>query len=103
MRRYRFVAQQQNAERFYGSPGQLGPFIILCSEAGMTKWPTPSLGTNIDDVVYWHLAEIPLALENGRWAADLRIVWTGRALQAENDDLGKVGLALLYPAYCWSG
>jgi hypothetical protein len=30
-------------------------------------------------------------------------VWTGRALQAENDDLGKVGLALLYPAYCWSG
>ena len=26
-------------------------------------------------------------------------VWTGRALQAENDDLEKVGLALLYPAY----
>ena len=26
-------------------------------------------------------------------------VWTGRALQAENDDLGKVGLAHLYPAY----
>jgi hypothetical protein len=26
-------------------------------------------------------------------------VWTGRALQAENDDLGKVGLALLYPAH----
>ena len=26
-------------------------------------------------------------------------VWTGRALQAENDDLDKVGLALLYPAY----
>ena len=25
-------------------------------------------------------------------------VWTGRALQAENDDLEKVGLALLYPA-----
>ena len=25
-------------------------------------------------------------------------VWTGRALQAENDDLKKVGLALLYPA-----
>ena len=25
-------------------------------------------------------------------------VWTGRALQAENGDLGKVGLALLYPA-----
>ena len=25
--------------------------------------------------------------------------WTGRALQAENDDLEKVGLALLYPAY----
>jgi hypothetical protein len=24
-------------------------------------------------------------------------VWTGRALQAENDDLEKVGLALLYP------
>jgi len=24
---------------------------------------------------------------------------TGRALQAENDDLGKVGLAHLYPAY----
>jgi hypothetical protein len=29
-------------------------------------------------------------------------VWTGRALQAENDDLEKVGLALLYPAYWWS-
>jgi hypothetical protein len=26
-------------------------------------------------------------------------VWTDRALQAENDDLEKVGLALLYPAY----
>ena len=26
-------------------------------------------------------------------------VWTGRALQVENDDLEKVGLALLYPAY----
>ena len=26
-------------------------------------------------------------------------VWTGRALQAENDELEKVGLALLYPAY----
>jgi len=26
-------------------------------------------------------------------------VWTGRALQAENDDLEKVGLALLNPAY----
>jgi hypothetical protein len=26
-------------------------------------------------------------------------VWTGRALQAESDDLEKVGLALLYPAY----
>jgi len=26
-------------------------------------------------------------------------VWTGRALQAENNDLEKVGLALLYPAY----
>jgi hypothetical protein len=26
-------------------------------------------------------------------------VWTGRALQAENDGLEKVGLALLYPAY----
>ena len=25
-------------------------------------------------------------------------VWTDRALQAENDDLEKVGLALLYPA-----
>ena len=25
-------------------------------------------------------------------------VWTGRALQGENDDLEKVGLALLYPA-----
>jgi hypothetical protein len=24
-------------------------------------------------------------------------LWTGRALQAENDDLEKVGLALLYP------
>jgi hypothetical protein len=26
-------------------------------------------------------------------------VWTGRALQGENDDLEKVGLALLYPAH----
>jgi hypothetical protein len=26
-------------------------------------------------------------------------VWTGRALQAENDWFGEVGLALLYPAY----
>jgi hypothetical protein len=26
-------------------------------------------------------------------------VWTGRALQAENDDWRSVGLALLYPAY----
>ena len=26
-------------------------------------------------------------------------VWTGRALQAENDDLENVGLALLYSAY----
>jgi hypothetical protein len=26
-------------------------------------------------------------------------VWTGRALQVENDDLEKVGLALLYPAH----
>ena len=26
-------------------------------------------------------------------------VWTGRALQAENDEWEKVGLALLYPAY----
>jgi hypothetical protein len=25
-------------------------------------------------------------------------VWTGRALQAENDDLELMGLALLYPA-----
>jgi len=29
-------------------------------------------------------------------------VWTGRALQVENDDLEKVGLAHLYPAYWWS-
>ena len=26
-------------------------------------------------------------------------VWTGRTLQGENDDLEKVGLALLYPAH----
>jgi hypothetical protein len=40
----------------------------------MTKWPTPSLGKSIHGVVYWHLAEIPLVLENGRFkrAADLR-------------------------------
>jgi hypothetical protein len=25
-------------------------------------------------------------------------VWTGRALQAKNDDLAMIGLALLYPA-----
>ena len=25
-------------------------------------------------------------------------VWTGRALQAESDDLEMIGLALLYPA-----
>ena len=25
-------------------------------------------------------------------------VWTGRALQAKNDDLEMIGLALLYPA-----
>ena len=29
-------------------------------------------------------------------------VWTGRALQAESDDLEKVGLALLYPALEWN-
>jgi hypothetical protein len=34
-----------------------------------------------------------------RESAAGRSVWTGRALQAENDDLEKFGLALLYPAY----
>src|SRR6516162_2292435 len=29
-------------------------------------------------------------------------VWTGRALQAENDDLEMIGLALLYPALEWN-
>jgi len=29
-------------------------------------------------------------------------VWTGRALQAESDDLELIGLALLYPALEWS-
>jgi hypothetical protein len=29
-------------------------------------------------------------------------VWTGRALQAGNDDLEIIGLALLYPALAWS-
>jgi len=31
-------------------------------------------------------------------AASDRIVWTGRALQAECEDLEMIGLALLYPA-----
>jgi hypothetical protein len=29
-------------------------------------------------------------------------VWTGRALQAKNDDVELIGLALLYPALVWS-
>jgi hypothetical protein len=29
-------------------------------------------------------------------------VWTGRALQAESDDLEMIGLALLYPARKWN-
>jgi hypothetical protein len=29
-------------------------------------------------------------------------VWTGRALQAEGDDLELIGLALLYPALEWN-
>jgi hypothetical protein len=29
-------------------------------------------------------------------------VWTGRALQAESDDLELIGLALLYPALEWN-
>jgi hypothetical protein len=29
-------------------------------------------------------------------------VWTGRALQAENDDPEMIGLALLYPALGWN-
>jgi len=29
-------------------------------------------------------------------------VWTGRALQAENDDLEMIGLAHLYPALEWN-
>ena len=29
-------------------------------------------------------------------------VWTGRALQAENDDLEVIGLAHLYPARDWN-
>jgi response regulator RpfG family c-di-GMP phosphodiesterase len=39
-------------------------------------------------------------VENGEQALeDGPSVWTGRALQGENDDLEKVGLALLYPAH----
>jgi hypothetical protein len=34
-----------------------------------------------------------------RPSSTLPSVWTGRALQGENDDLEKVGLALLYPAH----
>ena len=38
--------------------------------------------------------------KDNKWMSDPGpSVWTGRALQAENDDLEKVGLALLYPAY----
>ena len=53
-----------------------------------------------------HLARRPkryAASSTRQWSAavsdDGPSVWTGRALQAENDDLEKVGLALLYPAY----
>jgi hypothetical protein len=48
----------------------------------------------------WSLlgAKLPRQPGTGKVAIDPS-VWTGRALQAENDDLGKVGLAHLYPAY----
>ena len=57
------------------------------------------------------LSDMPLVLANGCFRGAKRkskieptmsddgpSVWTGRALQAENDDLEKFSLALLYPA-----
>ena len=45
-------------------------------------------------------SQIPLALR----APSIHgpSVWTGRALQAENDDLEMIGLAHLYPARKWN-
>ena len=37
-------------------------------------------------------------LARAEYVANDPTVWTGRALQAESDDLEKIGLALLYPA-----
>ena len=43
--------------------------------------------------------DVKILLANSEPSTHGPSVWTGRALQAENDDLEKVGLALLYPAY----
>ena len=39
---------------------------------------------------------------DNRMSATGPSVWTGRALQAENDDLEMIGLAHLYPARKWN-
>jgi hypothetical protein len=44
-------------------------------------------------------AAVSTGLLHCTWSAYGPSVWTGRALQGENDDLEKVGLALLYPAH----
>jgi hypothetical protein len=41
---------------------------------------------------------MPRSCERYRMSACGPSVWTGRALQAESDDLEVMGLALLYPA-----
>jgi hypothetical protein len=55
----------------------------------------PFFGRNVT-MRFLSIADISVRLGA---AASGPSVWTGRALQAENDDLEKVGLALLYPAY----
>jgi hypothetical protein len=69
---------------------------------GMLRTGTPyrqphssaeSIATLLADIASQHDPDVCLTSAPGP------SVWTGRALQAENDDLEKVGLALLYPAY----
>jgi hypothetical protein len=43
-------------------------------------------------------ANVKKALANSEPSTHGPYVWTGRALQAESDDLEVIGLALLYPA-----
>ena len=76
---------------------------LRCAEHYSPTPPKPFWARNANDTMPWPLAGDSPTMIIGPMLHLLRSgigpsVWTGRALQAESDDLEVIGLALLYPA-----